>query len=51
MNYKKDFYKKLMTLVIPIAFQQFMLAAVSASDAVMLGAVSQNALSAVSLAA
>ena len=50
MNYKKDFYKKLMTLVIPIAFQQFMLAAVSASDAVMLGAVSQNALSAVSLA-
>lgn len=50
MNVNHDFYKKLMTLVIPIAFQQFMLAAVSASDAVMLGAVSQDALSAVSLA-
>ena len=28
------FYKKLFSLVLPIAFQQFMLAAVSASDAV-----------------
>lgn len=27
------FYKKLFSLVLPIAFQQFMLAAVSASDA------------------
>lgn len=37
-------------LVRPIAFQQFMLAAVSASDALMLGVISQDALSAVSLA-
>ena len=44
------FYKKLFTLVPPIAFQQFMLAAVSASDALMLGFVNQDALSAVSLA-
>lgn len=34
----------------PIAFQQFMLALVSASDALMLGMISQNSLSAVSLA-
>lgn len=44
------FYKKLFSLVLPIAFQQFMLAAVSASDAIMLGFVDQNSLSAVSLA-
>lgn len=45
------FYKKLFSLVLPIAFQQFMLAAVSASDALMLGVISQDDLSAVSLAA
>ncbi len=45
-----DFAKKLLTLVMPIAFQQFMLALVSASDALMLGMLTQNALSAVSLA-
>ncbi len=44
------FSKKLLTLVMPIAFQQFMLALVSASDALMLGVLSQDALSAVSLA-
>lgn len=44
------FYQKLFALVLPIAFQQFMLAAVSASDALMLGYVSQDSLSAVSLA-
>ena len=38
------------TLVLPIAFQNFMTAAVSASDAIMLGVISQEALSAVSLA-
>ena len=43
------FYRKL-SLVLPIAFQQFMLAAVSASDALMLGFVNQDSLSAVSLA-
>ena len=45
-----DFAKKLLTLVMPIAFQQFMLALVSASDALMLGMLTQDALSAVSLA-
>lgn len=44
------FYHKLVTLVFPIAFQQFMLAAVNASDALMLGRLNQDALSAVSLA-
>lgn len=44
------FYQKLFSLVLPIAFQQFMLAAVSASDALMLGFVNQNSLSSVSLA-
>lgn len=45
-----DFIKKLLTLVLPIAFQQFMLALVSASDAFMLGMLTQDSLSAVSLA-
>lgn len=44
------FFKKLFSLVLPIAFQQFMLAAVSASDALMLGFINQDSLSAVSLA-
>ena len=44
------FYVKLRRLVLPLAFQQFMLAAVSASDALMLGVLSQDSLSAVSLA-
>lgn len=47
---QKEFYKKLLSLVLPIAFQQFMLSLVSASDALMLGLISQDALSAVSLA-
>ncbi|MDD2971284.1 MAG: MATE family efflux transporter [Lachnospiraceae bacterium] len=47
---QNDFTKKLFTLVFPIAFQQFMLALVSASDALMLGVLSQDALSTVSLA-
>lgn len=46
----QDFTKKLLTLVFPIAFQQFMLALVSASDALMLGMLTQDSLSAVSLA-
>lgn len=45
-----DFNQKLLTLVIPIAFQQFMLALVGASDALMMGMLAQDALSAVSLA-
>jgi len=47
---KKSFYRQLWRLMLPIAFQQFMLAAVSASDAVMLGMLSQEAMAAVSLA-
>lgn len=42
--------KGLWKLVLPITFQQFMLALVGASDALMLGRLSQGALSAVSLA-
>nr|WP_314464306.1 MATE family efflux transporter [uncultured Clostridium sp.] len=45
-----EFYKKLFALVVPIAFQNFMLAAVSTSDAIMLGLLNQDSLSAVSLA-
>lgn len=47
---KSNFSKKLFTLILPITFQQFMLALVSASDALMLGMLSQDELSAVSLA-
>lgn len=47
---RSSFAKKLLALVFPIAFQQFMSAFVSASDALMLGALTQDALSAVSLA-
>ena len=47
---KQIFFSELCKLMIPIAFQSFMLAAVAASDSIMLGIVSQNALSAVSLA-
>lgn len=47
---KNEFTKKLLSIVLPITFGQFMLAVVSASDALMLGLLSQDALSAVSLA-
>lgn len=49
---KKDkvFTRKLISLVIPIAFQQLMSALVGVSDALMLGFLSQDSLSAVSLA-
>lgn len=46
----RDFYAKLRSLMIPIAFQSFMLAAVSAGDSAMLGFVDENAMAAVSLA-
>lgn len=48
---RKDFYSRVFSLVLPIAFQQFMLAVVSATDALMLGMLSQDAMAAVSLAA
>ncbi len=50
INFKDDFYTKLKTLVLPITVQSFMLALVSATDALMLGLIDQTSLSAVSLA-
>jgi len=44
------FYGKLRRLATPIAFQSLMLAAVAAGDALMLGSVAQNEMTAVSLA-
>lgn len=49
-NRKDEFYNRLISLVLPITIQSFMLALVSATDAVMLGFVNQTSLSAVSLA-
>ena len=46
----KDFRKQLMSIAIPVALQNLMLALIGASDALMLGRLSQNAVSAVSLA-
>lgn len=46
----KEFLKRLTKITLPIAFQYLMLASVAASDAIMLGNVEQNAMSAVSLA-
>jgi Na+-driven multidrug efflux pump len=47
---KVEFRKKLMAIALPVALQNLMLALVGASDALMLGRLSQNAVSAVSLA-
>lgn len=44
------FRKELITIALPVALQNLMLALVGASDAIMLGRFSQNAVSAVSLA-
>lgn len=46
----KRFMEKLFHLALPIAFQNFMLACVAASDTIMLGMLDQNSMSAVSLA-
>ena len=50
MHEKTTFYKKLFSLVLPLALQNLMSAIVSASDAIMLGFLNQDSLSAVSLA-
>ena len=47
---KKIFYKKLYNLALPISIQSLMLAAVAAGDALMLGRVAQEEMTAVSLA-
>lgn len=49
-RYDDELPRQMLTLVVPIAIQQFMLALVSATDALMLGFVDQTSLSAVSLA-
>ena len=50
LNEDRSFRQQITRLVIPIMIQSFMLALVSATDAVMLGFVDQDSLSAVSLA-
>ena len=47
---KKIFYKNLTRLALPIALQSLMLASVAAGDALMLGKVAQDEMTAVSLA-
>ena len=47
---KKDFYKELLTLAIPIGLQNLLVALIGATDALMLGRLSQDAVAAVSLA-
>ena len=47
---KKGFYGELLHLALPIALQNFLLAAVSASDSIMLGRLTQDSMTAVSLA-
>ncbi len=48
---KKEFYRRLLTIAAPISFQSLMLALVAAADALMLGRVAQEQMTAVSLAA
>lgn len=47
---KREFYRNLARLALPIALQSLMLAAVAAGDALMLGKVAQDEMTAVSLA-
>ena len=47
---RKKFYRKLRQLSLPIIFQSLMLASVAAADALMLGRVAQEEMTAVSLA-
>ena len=46
---KDEFYRQLYTTVFPLVIQAFMLALVSATDAIMLGLVDQTSMSSVSL--
>lgn len=47
---KKSFYKELLSLAIPIGLQNLLVALIGATDALMLGRLSQDAVAAVSLA-
>lgn len=49
-NIETNYTKQLMSLTLPIATQQFLLAAVGAGDSLMLGLVNSEAMAAVSLA-
>ena len=44
----RAFYRKLTAIALPIAFQSLMLAAVAAGDALMLGQIAQEEMTAVS---
>jgi Na+-driven multidrug efflux pump len=45
----RQFYNRLLQLAAPIAFQSLMLASVAAGDALMLGRIAQEEMTAVSL--
>ena len=47
---KKEFYKALLSLALPIGLQNLLVALIGATDALMLGRLAQDAVSAVSLA-
>lgn len=47
---EKSFYKELLSLAIPIGLQNLLVALIGATDALMLGRLSQDAVAAVSLA-
>ncbi len=47
---KREFCRELLALAIPIGFQNLLAALIGASDALMLGRLTQDAVSAVSLA-
>lgn len=47
---RRKFNKELLRLALPIALQSLMLASVAAADALMLGRINQNEMTAVSLA-
>lgn len=50
LSEKKAFYKELFSLALPIGLQNLLVALIGASDALMLGRLTQDAVSAVSLA-
>jgi putative MATE family efflux protein len=50
VSFNKNFNRSLIALVIPIAFQNLISAAVNSADIVMLSTISQSAMSAISLA-
>ncbi len=47
---KKEFYKELLALAIPIGLQNLLIALIGATDALMLGRLTQDSVTAVSLA-